>query len=89
MGQLPENPHAFPTFEDVEQYDEDRGKYVSHVVPTEGMTLRDYFAAKAMQAFISTSAAPAIVGGLDGAEPYCAAAAYLMADAMLRERSKS
>lgn len=52
-----------------------------------GMTLRDYFAAKAMQALISTAAAPCLFG-LDDAEHHTAKAAYKMADAMLAERVK-
>ena len=53
----------------------------------EGMSLRDYFAGQAMAAMITTAAAPAIVGGLSGAESNCAAAAYMMADAMINERN--
>lgn len=53
-----------------------------------GMTLRDYFAAKAMAAYISTAGAPCIVGGLDGAEDELAKQAYEMADAMLRARGR-
>lgn len=51
-----------------------------------GMELRDYFAAKAMQAMITTAGAP--LGGLDGYEEHNAAAAYKIADAMLQERDK-
>jgi len=51
-----------------------------------GMTLRDYFAAKAMEAMISTAAAPCLFG-LDGAETHTAGAAYAMADAMLAART--
>ena len=51
-----------------------------------GMSLRDYIAIKAMAAMISTSAAPAIIGGLSGAESNCAAGAYMIADAMIKER---
>lgn len=51
--------------------------------PGEGMALRDYFAAKAMQGFAST---------LDGTEPplfeAIARDAYEMADAMLKARNK-
>jgi hypothetical protein len=48
-----------------------------------GMTLRDYFAAKAMQADLEYQ-------GLEGREdiPNVAAMAYYMADAMLAERAK-
>lgn len=49
-----------------------------------GMTLRDYFAAKAMQA--------ALEGGLEADagqwDEICAARSYAIADAMLKERAK-
>jgi len=53
-----------------------------------GMNLRDYFAAKAMQAFISTAAAPCM-GGLDGYEINAARASYKMAGAMLKARGEA
>ena len=46
----------------------------------EGMTLRDYFAAKAMQAWL--------VGINDPKIDVCAKSAYEIADAMLVERNK-
>lgn len=50
----------------------------------EGMTLRDYFAAKAMQAMV---ASPAYY--IDGwAQSDIAVQSYQMADALLAERSK-
>lgn len=56
-----------------------------------GITLRDYFAAKAMQAFISTYPCQAI-DRQDGGIPTDAVAisedAYEMADAMMKERSE-
>ena len=50
----------------------------------EGMTLRDYFAAKAMQAFMSDSDTSW------GSENYkfAARAAYRLADAMMEEREE-
>lgn len=45
-----------------------------------GMTLRDYFAAKAMQGFISS-------GRFQG-DLYCASESYVMADAMLKAREQ-
>ena len=48
-----------------------------------GMTLRDYFAAKAMQAFIGSETE----GGMR--YPQVAEVAYLYADAMIQERSKT
>ncbi|WP_234103698.1 hypothetical protein [Citrobacter portucalensis] len=54
---------------------------------TPGMTLRDYFAAKAMQAMISN---PSIIDNdSDGAVNYAASAAYKFADAMLCARESS
>ena len=64
------NPPAFPN---------------PHYREAPGMTLRDYFAAKAMQAIISDSR----YGGLIGVNNYHyhrAEDAYKMADAMLKAR---
>ena len=52
-----------------------------------GITIRDYFAAKAMAAMITTSGGPSLFG-LDGCEPETAKAAYRIADAMLAARTK-
>lgn len=52
-------------------------------VAQEGQTLRDYFAAKAMQAFICSPNATQ-----DWIKEYCSSSAYGMADAMLAEREK-
>jgi hypothetical protein len=48
----------------------------------EGMTLRDYFAAKAMQGFLAT-------GRTDYLDKYIAIDAYNLADAMLEAREQS
>lgn len=50
-----------------------------------GMTLRDYFAAKAMQALISKSSGQDTTGGKDGV-PIVAKYAYEYADAILAAR---
>lgn len=56
--------------------------------PTEyGITIRDYFAAKAMAAMITTAAAPCM-GGLHGFEVHVAEGAYQIADAMMEARDK-
>ncbi|PHH11083.1 hypothetical protein CRX48_11840 [Morganella morganii] len=52
-----------------------------------GMTLRDYFAAKAMQGIITTAAAP-ILTSLAGLDDDIAKTSYELADAMLRAREK-
>lgn len=52
-----------------------------------GMTLRDYFAAKAMHAFIGTQ--PAGCGDWRDADMWAPAKAYEVADAMLDARSRA
>lgn len=52
----------------------------------EGMTLRDYFAAKAMQAMISNP--QMIDNDSDAAVNYAASAAYKFSDAMLKAREE-
>lgn len=53
----------------------------------QGMTLRDYFAAKAMQAFFSDSQVlTAMAKGSRGPVVEAATAAYELADAMLKAR---
>ena len=61
------NQHAFPT---------------SQIADSDGMTLRDYFAAKAMQAIITNHK-------LEDCDDFVVAAnAYQMADFMLEARGK-
>lgn len=59
--------------------------------PGQGMTLRDYFAAKAMQGMITLYGKPVKHetewGSTDQFEDY-SKASYKMADAMLKERQK-
>lgn len=50
-------------------------------------TIRDYFAAKAMQGIITTAAAP-ILTSLAGLDDDIAKTAYELADAMRRAREK-
>lgn len=80
---------AFPV---TEQFDERRGEYVKYA--EDGMTLRDYFAAKALPEFISL--VPTEIWnqgqGLEGKNDnalMAAKAAYRMADAMIAARSKT
>ena len=75
---------AFPCDSIVER--DEVGHLHGFEVSSGGMTLRDYFAAKAMQAMISTAGAPCLLG-LEGDEHYTAKAAYKMADAMLASRA--
>ena len=48
-----------------------------------GMTLRDYFAAKAMQGLLA-----AYQGKMEAEPKLCAEFSYFMADAMLKEREQ-
>jgi len=52
-----------------------------------GMTLRDYFAAKAMQGIITAGKYGGVIG-VNGYEFSLAKMAYITADAMLAEREK-
>jgi hypothetical protein len=72
------NPPAFPLNGDWSQ------------IKDKGMTLRDYFAAKAMQALISSPRmpAPAALGGSDVTDVMVADLSYKMADAMLAAREE-
>lgn len=73
---------AFPSPGVVLQNGQQQGAY-------EGMTLRDYFAAKAMQAHIVASIkvlSKAYVNEPDAVTPIIAQAAYEQADAMLKAR---
>jgi hypothetical protein len=57
------------------------------IVPlTGGMTLRDYFAAKAMQGWIASYGPDATIQNLQKAAPIVSAVAYEIADAMLEAR---
>ncbi|HBL8926501.1 TPA: hypothetical protein LTW74_001425 [Enterobacter hormaechei] len=60
---------------------------VEQVITDGGMTLRDYFAAKAMQAFITGAMSDGTpLRTMDGDDKVAAKAAYIIADAMLKER---
>ena len=68
-----------PAFPHTVEY---KGADCGGVVPHGGMTLRDYFAAKALAALIIANTAP---GG--GWPPFAERTAYLVADAMLKART--
>jgi hypothetical protein len=70
---------AFPR--QFRRWDNDYGEW-KPCEPEEGMTLRDYFAAKALQGFLANKDRPAHFHPNDDAT-YC----YAVADAMLKARS--
>ena len=73
------NEPAFPVFPETGG---------GHAAAFQGMTLRDYFAAKAMQEILASQYEDGIyVGDADNdSEHLCARCAYIMADAMLEAR---
>ena len=77
---------AFPTTVRNHHDAETGGQWSEHI--DQGMTLRDYFAAKAMQGLISCPDWRENVGEEEGidASDCTARAAYMMADAMLKAR---
>ncbi|EUL86714.1 hypothetical protein P832_02011 [Enterobacter kobei] len=60
-----------------------------HNYPIEGMTLRDYFAAKALSGWLASypesCTHPIVAGNADEVEKH----SYMLADAMLRAREES
>lgn len=64
----------------------DRAVAAIGINESRGMTLRDYFAAKAMQGFCVATVEDSPVGGWDF--KYLAEHAYRCADAMIAEREK-
>ena len=73
------NPPAFPHVADIMQVNGNSA--VVKTITQNGMTLRDYFAAKAMQGLLADPNTPEIMD--------IAGAAYEVADAMLAEREKA
>lgn len=74
-AEKPNNPSAFPVTATEQSYHNQ-----SPLMPESGMTLRDYFAAKAMQGLISHY-------GIDGDyERECPMKSFEIADEMLKQR---
>lgn len=74
MNETPENPPAFPN----------TGNSTWNLKPTDGMTLRDWFAGQALTGFITACSSFSEIRD----DETCAIRAYAMADAMLEERAK-
>lgn len=75
---------AFPGLEEFQIFDEDSGRYVDHYAPANGMSLRDWFAGQALIAMHGHKA----VENTERGVAWLADHAYLVADAMLKERAK-
>lgn len=78
----PENPNAFPAYRDFERMNDDTGRWEKYYLPEDGMELRDYFAARAMQSIFEDGQ----TWTRETAYADTARRAYLMADAMLKAR---
>lgn len=90
MSEQPENPQAFPSYSKETRTQMKDGTTIVHLPELhEGMTLRDYFAAKAMPQLMVASVAMAfpLEVRLTRME-WVARGAYKYADAMLKERAK-
>ena len=83
------NPKAFPS-KKFDKYESQRMGGTCYSNHESGMTLRDYFAAKAMQGFIAnTLAMQAISDNFPNeGDEYVAQESYRMADAMLKQREQ-
>lgn len=84
----PRNPSAFPSDKKTKIiWQAGNSGQCETIEPEAGMTLRDYFAAKALQGIITTSARPYFIE-IQGQETAHLAAkhAYCLADAMLAAR---
>lgn len=82
MTNKPDNPPAFPVAED--------HKIADDFPWAAGMTLRDYFAAKAMQGMMSFPGTEAMGNYHNNCDTSdMASEAYRIADAMLKERERS
>ncbi len=82
------NDNGGPAFPVAEVYDERGGNYTQY--GSEGMTLRDYFAAKAMQGIIASGNLHSVrsLEEENAMIEMVAIAAHRYADAMLKERAK-
>lgn len=94
MHPEPDGGPAFPSSEIEEVFVEEFGRWDKRLAPpTGGMSLRDYFAAKAMVALMSSDASvrsmdAAAVKQNVGLSTCLVETAYRYADAMLTERAK-
>ncbi len=77
---------AFPVGDIVER--DEKGHLHGPVIGSSGMTLRDYFAAKAAQGFIAGAMADGTTFGTSADADVIATTSYLVADAMLKARNQ-
>mgnify|MGYP001186393979 CR=1 FL=1 len=87
---IPENPPAFPVVHTVALPPTKPGEYSTNYLPEShnGMNLRDYFAAKAMQVVFSKYMPSDLEGWVHLNELELIGLSYQIADSMLAERQK-
>lgn len=73
---------AFPQFEEAEFFDDDLGKYKTKILPTGGMSLRDWFAGQALNGYMSH------FGFVRSTSTDLALTSYAIANAMLEARKR-
>lgn len=82
---------AFASFERVQEWYDNDGKYREHYLPVEGMKLRDYFAAKALAGIMANGTSYAAKAAKEhgcSVKRVVAMTAYDLADAMLEVRAE-
>lgn len=77
---------AFPEIKT--EYNESIHEYTNNTYSTGGMSLRDYFAAKAMQGLMCNNELPENFDGENEAAIWMAKVSYLTADAMMKARGE-
>ena len=82
MTKRKDGGQAFPT----EFYESEHGDRVEPFAGSPGMTLRDYFAGQALAGLLASPRGPADSSQMT--DRGASSAAYLIADAMIEERSK-
>jgi hypothetical protein len=83
MSKKPENPSAFPEIGTEKEYHNDQAW--SNTYSYGGMSLRDYFAAKAMEAYLNSALKSPQIWNHDAAAIF----AYKIADEMIKARDKN
>lgn len=83
----PQNPSAYPSWDMT--FTENPNSNLFSAGTSQGMTLRDYFAAKAMQGIISTYNSPLTIKQQNISHPNeLSQLSYSIADEMLKQREK-
>lgn len=79
---------AFPTHQELERYDDERGRWQTYYLPLGGMSMRDYFAGQALAGLMAGVSRDADCRRemFNGDVGWSVVVAYKVADAMLKAR---